>query len=75
MAGDTWEGRVLETLLDKLESVRHALSSDKVFDVIGRLLENVSLRDYMAAALEPATGNETCWISNRPSASPRSIGQ
>ena len=51
VAGDTWEGRVLGTLLDKLESVRRALSSDKVFDVIGRLLENVSLRDYMAAAL------------------------
>ena len=27
------------------------LSSDKVFDVIGRLLENISLRDYMRAAL------------------------
>ena len=31
------------------------LSSDKVFDVIGRLLENISLRDYMTAAL---TGDE-----------------
>ena len=51
VAGDTWEGRVLETLLDKLESVRRALSSDKVFDVIGRLLENVSLREYMTAVL------------------------
>ena len=51
VASDTWEGSVLETLLDKLESVRRALSSDKVFDVIGRLLQNVSLRDYMAAAL------------------------
>ena len=51
VAGGTWEGRVLETLLDKLESVRRALSSDKVFDVIGRLLENVSLRDYMTAVL------------------------
>ena len=51
VAGGTWEGRVLETLLDKLESVRRALSSDNVFDVIGRLLQNVSLRDYMAVAL------------------------
>ena len=51
VAGGTHEGRVLKVLLDKLESVRCALSSDKVFDVIGRLLENVSLRDYMTGAL------------------------
>ena len=51
VAGGTWEGRVLKALLDKLESVRLTLSSDKVFDVIGRLLENISLRDYMTAAL------------------------
>ena len=51
VAGGTHEGRVLKVLLDKLESVRRALSSDKVFDVIGRLLENVSLRDYMTAVL------------------------
>ena len=51
VAGGTHEGRVLKVLLDKLESVRLALSSDKVFDVIGRLLENVSLREYMTAAL------------------------
>ena len=51
VAGSTWEGKVLKTLLDKLESVRRALRSDKVFDVIGRLLQNISLRDYMTAAL------------------------
>ena len=51
VAGGTHEGRVLNVLLEKLESVRRALSSDKVFDVIGRLLENVSLREYMMAAL------------------------
>ena len=51
VAGGTREGKVLKVLLDKLESVRSALSSDKVFDVIGRLLENVSLRDYMMGAL------------------------
>ena len=50
VAGGTHEGRVLNVLLEKLESVRRALSSDKVFDVIGRLLENVSLREYMMAA-------------------------
>ena len=51
VAGATHEGRVLKVLLDKLESVRRALRSDKVFDVIGRLLENVSIREYMTAAL------------------------
>ena len=51
VAGGTREGRVLEVLLDKLESVRRALSSDKVFDVIGRLLANTSLREFMIDAL------------------------
>ena len=51
VAGGTREGKVLKVLLDKLESVRHALSSDKVFDVIGRLLANTSLREFMIDAL------------------------
>ena len=51
VAGGTREGRVLKVLLDKLESVRRTLSSDKVFDVIGRLLENTSLREFMSDAL------------------------
>ena len=51
VAGGTREGRVLKVLLDKFESVRRALSSDKVFDVIGRLLENASLREFMIDAL------------------------
>ena len=51
VAGGTHEGRVLGVLLDKLESVRRTLSSDKVFDVIGSLLENTSLREFMIDAL------------------------
>ena len=51
VAGETREGRVLKVLLDKLESVRRTLSSDKVFDVIGSLLENTSLREFMIDAL------------------------
>ena len=51
VAGGTREGRVLTVLLDKLESVRRTLSSDKVFDVIGSLLENTSLREFMIDAL------------------------
>ena len=51
VAGGTHEGRVLQVLLDKLEAIRDELRSDKVFDVIGRLFDNVSLREYMIEAL------------------------
>ena len=51
VAGSTREGRVLQVLLEKLDAVRRELDSDKVFDVIGRLFEDASLRDYMAEAL------------------------
>lgn len=50
IAGETREGRVLKTLLDKLELIRKQLRSDKVFDVVGRLFENVSLKDYLDMA-------------------------
>ena len=50
IAGETREGRVLTVLLDKLEAIRKQLSSDKVFDVVGRLFENVPLKDYFAKA-------------------------
>ena len=45
VAENTREGDVLATLLDKLEEARKALCSDKVFDVVGQLLQDVSLRD------------------------------
>ena len=51
VASSTREGRVLQVLLEKLDAVRRELDSDKVFDVIGRLFEDASLRDYMAEAL------------------------
>ena len=54
VAGATREGRVLQVLLEKLEAIRTELQSDKVFDVIGRLFENVSLREYLGAALTDA---------------------
>ena len=47
VAGKTREGRVLKTLLDKLERIRKELGSDKVFDVVGRLFDGISLRTYM----------------------------
>ena len=51
VAAKTREGRVLKTLLDKLEKIRKQLKSDKVFDVIGRIFEGVSIRQYMEQAL------------------------
>lgn len=54
VAGKTREGRVLHVLLEKLESIRKELGSDKVFDSIGRLFEGVSLREYMERV---ASGN------------------
>jgi hypothetical protein len=50
IAGETREGRVLKVLLDKLEAIRKQLRSDKVFDVVGRLFENVSLKAYLEMA-------------------------
>jgi SNF2 family DNA or RNA helicase/DNA-binding XRE family transcriptional regulator len=55
VAGATREGRVMKTLLEKLETIRRQLGSDKVFDVIGRLFQGVSMRDYLAQA---AAGDE-----------------
>jgi superfamily II DNA or RNA helicase len=54
VAGETREGRVLKTLLDKLELIRKQLRSDKVFDVVGRLFENVSLKAYLEMATTDA---------------------
>ncbi len=51
LAGGTREGRVLKTLLEKLEVIREQLQSDKVFDVVGRLFEEVSMTDYLRQAL------------------------
>lgn len=51
VAAATREGRVLKTLLDKLTAMRDQLNSDKVFDVIGRLFEGVSIKDYLEQSL------------------------
>lgn len=54
VADNTREGRVLRTLLDKLEVIRQELQSDKVFDVIGRQLAGLSLRDLLFDAVDDA---------------------
>jgi superfamily II DNA/RNA helicase len=51
VASKTREGKVLKTLLDKLETIRKELGSDKVYDVVGRLMEGVSLKSYFDASL------------------------
>ena len=51
IAGSTREGRVLKTLLEKLETIRKQLRSDKVFDVIGRIFEGVSIKEYLEQSL------------------------
>lgn len=58
VAGKTREGRVLKTLLDKMKTIREQLGSDKVFDVVGRLFEGVSLKQYMERALSDKGADE-----------------
>jgi len=55
IAGSTREGRVMKTLLDKLETIRADLGSDKVFDVIGRLFEDVSLARFFEEMTDEST--------------------
>jgi hypothetical protein len=52
IAGKTREGKVVKVLLDKLETIRKELKSEKVFDVIGRIFEGRSITDYMRRSLE-----------------------
>jgi superfamily II DNA or RNA helicase/DNA-binding XRE family transcriptional regulator len=58
VAGKTREGRVLRTLLEKLERIRRELGTDKVFDVVGRLFEGISLRQYMEQATTETGANQ-----------------
>ncbi|MCS7056144.1 MAG: helicase-related protein [Thermoflexales bacterium] len=50
VAEDTREGMVLRRLFDKLEEIRRALGSDKVFDVLGDILRGRDLGQLMAEA-------------------------
>lgn len=58
VAGKTREGRVQATQLRKLEAMRRELGSDKVFDVIGRTYENVSMTALMAQCLTEEGASE-----------------
>ncbi len=58
VASRTREGKVLKRLLEKLETIRRALTSDKVFDVIGAQFEGMSLRDLMIRAVVEDNADE-----------------
>ncbi len=51
VASTTREGKVLKVLLEKLEKIRKELKSDKVFDCIGRIFQQVSIKQYMELAI------------------------
>jgi superfamily II DNA or RNA helicase/DNA-binding XRE family transcriptional regulator len=51
IANGTREDKVVGTLLRKLQAMRNELQSDKVFDVVGRLFQGVSITEFMAQAL------------------------
>ena len=60
VSAGTREGRVMKTLLDKLEAIRRELQSDKVFDVIGRLFEGISMKDYLNQAVAGSDTEAIC---------------
>lgn len=51
VAQDTLEGKVLLRLFEKLENIRRAMGSDRVFDVVGDVLAGRSLRDLIVEAV------------------------
>ncbi len=50
VAEDTREGKVLKRLFDKLDEIRTALGSDKVFDVVGEVFSGRSLSQLLLEA-------------------------
>ncbi|SDM71833.1 Helix-turn-helix [Catalinimonas alkaloidigena] len=60
LAQDTREGQVLQALSRKLEAIRVELTTDKVFDVIGKILPDQTLRQYMKELIDrPESVHET----------------
>ncbi len=51
VASDTREGRVLHELFQKLQEIQAAMGSDRVFDVIGELVPERSLKDLIVEAI------------------------
>ncbi|WP_253664985.1 helicase-related protein [Thermus scotoductus] len=51
VAADTREGMVLRALFEKLERIREAMGSDRVFDVIGEVIPGRSLKELIVEAI------------------------
>jgi len=51
IAKNTREGQILDRLFQKLQKMGEDLGSDKIFDVIGEIMENVSLEDLIKKAI------------------------
>ncbi|MDP3186077.1 MAG: helicase-related protein, partial [Anaerolineales bacterium] len=54
VATDTREGQVLKALFDKLEEIRKELGSDKVFDVLGDIVQGKNLAQLLVEAASGA---------------------
>jgi superfamily II DNA or RNA helicase len=54
IASDTIEGRVYNKLFEKLEEIKKALGSDKVFDVMSEILYGVDLSQILLEAVSRA---------------------
>ena len=54
VASDTREGRVLNKLFEKLEEIRKAMGTDKVFDVLSEVFYNKNLSQLMIEAAASA---------------------
>ncbi len=50
VSNDTREGRVLNRLFSKLEEIKNALGSDKVFDVLGEVMMHANLAQLLKEA-------------------------
>jgi len=64
VANRTREGKVLKTLLEKLETIRKELHSDKVFDVIGRQFQGLSLVEIIMRAVVDDSDAEAITIDS-----------
>ncbi len=51
VAANTIEGEILRALFEKLERIREAYGKDRVFDIIGDLIEESTLKDLIVDAL------------------------
>ena len=59
VAGKTREGRVLQDAARQAGTHPQGARSDKVFDVIGRLFEGVSIKQYMEMAVIGSTSTRS----------------